>query len=107
MAELITSTRSSARRGARGLALRALLALGLAVFAAHPARAQDLSPINTFFTTLGTALTGATGRALGLVALAAVGIMFLFGRMTMGFAVSVTVGLVILFGAGTILSGFA
>ena len=84
----------------------------LAAFAATfllsgPAMAQDLSPINTFFTTLGTALTGATGRALGLVALAAVGIMFLFGRMNMAFAVSIVVGLVILFGAGTILSGFA
>ena len=37
-----------------------------------PAVAQDLSPIDTFFGTLGTALTGTTGRAIGLVALAAV-----------------------------------
>lgn len=72
-----------------------------------PAMAQDLSPINTFFATLGTALTGATGRAIGLVALAAIGILFLFGRMNMGFAVSICVGLVILFGAATILGGFA
>ena len=42
-----------------------------------------------------------------LVALAAVGILFLFGRMNMGFAVSICIGLVILFGAGTILGGFA
>ena len=61
----------------------------------------------TFFGTLGTALTGTTGRAIGLVALAAVGIMFLFGRMNMAFAVSICVGLVILFGAATILGGFA
>ena len=53
------------------------------------------------------ALTGTTGRAIGLVALAAVGVMFLFGRMNMGFAVSICVGLVILFGAATILGGFA
>jgi type IV secretory pathway VirB2 component (pilin) len=33
--------------------------------------------------------------------------MFLFGRMNMGFAVSICVGLVILFGAATILGGFA
>ena len=72
-----------------------------------PAMAQNLMPINTFFATLGAALTGATGRAIGLVALAAVGIMFLFGRMNMGFAVSICVGLVILFGAATILGGFA
>lgn len=84
-----------------------LAALAAALVVSGPAMAQDLSPINTFFTTLGTALTGATGRALGLVALAAVGIMFLFGRMNMAFAVSIVVGLVILFGAATILSGFA
>ncbi len=84
-----------------------LAALALGLLGAHPALAQDLSPINTFFTTLGTALTGATGRAIGLVALAAVGILFLFGRMNMGFAVSICVGLVVLFGAATILGGFA
>lgn len=82
----------------------AVVALALAC-ASTPALAQDLSPINTFFTTLGTALTGTTGRAIGLVALAAVGILFLMGRMNWGFAGSVVLGLVILFGAGTILSG--
>jgi type IV secretion system protein VirB2 len=75
--------------------------------AATPALAQDLSPVNTFFTTLGTALTGTTGRAIGLVALCAVGLMFLIGRMNWSFAASIALGLVILFGAGTILSGFA
>lgn len=86
------------------------LLLGLfavAVVVGSPAAAQDLSPIDTFFATLGAALTGTTGRAIGLVALAAVGVMFLFGRMNMGFAVSICVGLVILFGAATILGGFA
>lgn len=82
----------------------AAVALALAV-ASTPAFAQDLSPINTFFTTLGNALTGTTGRALGLVALAAVGIAFLMGRMNWGFAGSVVLGLVILYGSGTILSG--
>lgn len=115
MAKLTSFLRSSVRScvhsfalpRARRLAPRALIALGLAALIGGPALAQDLSPINTFFTTLGDALTGATGRALGLVALAAVGIMFLFGRMNMAFAVSICVGLVVLFGAATILSGFA
>ena len=85
-----------------------MLALVLvAAVVGGPAMAQDLSPIDSFFATLGAALTGTTGRAIGLVALAAVGIMFLFGRMNMGFAVSICVGLVILFGAATILGGFA
>ncbi|MBM9595048.1 TrbC/VirB2 family protein [Roseitranquillus sediminis] len=84
----------------------ALMALALAVLAT-PALAQDLSPVNTFFTTLGTALTGTTGRAIGLVALAGVGLMFLTGRMNWGFALSICLGLVILYGAGTILGGIA
>ena len=84
----------------------AVVAVALALVSiTTPAMAQDLSPLNNFFTTLGTALTGTTGRALGLVALAAVGIMFLMGRMNWMFAGSVVIGLVILFGAGTILSG--
>ncbi|KPB00690.1 membrane protein [Ahrensia marina] len=71
-----------------------------------PAAAQDLSPVTTMLTSIGTALTGPVGRALGLVALAAVGILFLTGRMNWLYAGSVVVGLVILFGAATILAGF-
>ena len=87
---------------------RPVLLLALAAVAAviaGPTVAQDLSPLNTFFTTLGNALSGPTGRAIGLVAICAVGIAFLFGRMNLGLAVSICVGLVILFGAATILSG--
>lgn len=85
---------------------RLVFAALVLVSAASPALAQDLSPVNTFFTTLGNALTGTTGRAIGLVALCAVGLMFLVGRMNWAFAASIAVGLVILYGAGTILSGF-
>jgi len=84
------------------------LAIGVSAAAiAAPALAQDLSPINAMFTTIGTALTGPLGRAIGLVALAAVGIAFFTGRMNWMFAGSVVLGLAMLFGAGTILAGFA
>ena len=76
------------------------------ILAASPAAAQDLSPLTTFFTTIGTALTTTLGRAIGLVALAAVGILFMTGRMNWQFAASIFIGLVILFGAATILAGF-
>ena len=84
----------------------AVLATFTSLFISTPALAQDLSPITTMLQTIGTALTGPVGRALGLVALAAVGILFLTGRMNWIFAGSVVVGLVILFGAATILAGF-
>ncbi|MDD9908695.1 MAG: TrbC/VirB2 family protein [Ahrensia sp.] len=84
--------------------------LGLTLIATllftSPAAAQDLSPITTMLQQIGTALTGPVGRALGLVALAAVGILFLTGRMNWLYAGSVVIGLVILFGAATILAGF-
>ena len=84
----------------------AVLAVIATVAFASPAAAQDLSPITTMLQSIGTALTGPVGRALGLVALAAVGILFLTGRMNWLYAGSVVVGLVILFGAATILAGF-
>ena len=68
--------------------------------------AQDFSPVNTFFQTVGTALTGTTGRAIGLVALAGLGLLFFTGRIPLAVALSIGLGLVILFGAATILSGF-
>ena len=80
--------------------------LGVGLVAASPALAQDLSPITTMLNSIGTALTGPVGRALGLVSLAAVGILFMMGRMNWMFAGSIVVGLVILFGASTILAGF-
>ncbi len=91
--------------------LKSYSKLGLLTFVAamafiSPAAAQDLSPITTMLTAIGTALTGPVGRALGLVALAAVGILFMMGRMNWLYAGSVIVGLVILFGSATILAGF-
>ena len=83
-----------------------LLAAIAVLFMVSPAAAQDLSPITNMLTAIGTALTTTLGRALGLVALAAVGILFLMGRMNWMYAASVVVGLVILFGAATILAGF-
>ncbi len=87
-----------------------LRTFGLALIATFlitsPASAQDLSPVTNMLTAIGTALTGPLGRAIGLIALAGVGILFLTGRMNWMYAGSVVVGLVILFGAATILAGF-
>ena len=85
-----------------------LVATGLAVLAVTttPALAQDLAPINTFFQNIGNALTGPTGRVIGLVALAGLGILFFTGRIPLMAALSVLLGLVVLYGAPTILGGF-
>ena len=88
----------------RPLALLSLVAVVLAVLI-NPAFAQDLSPVNTFFDTIGEALTGTTGRAIGLVAVAGAGILFLTGRIPLMAALSILLGLVILYGAAAILDG--
>lgn len=51
-------------------------------------------------------LTPCAGASNGLVALCAVGFLFMTGRMNWMFAGSILIGLVILFGAATILAGF-
>lgn len=81
-------------------------ALSASAFITTPALAQDLSPVTAMLTTIGTALVGPLGRAAGLVALAACGFAFMTGRMNWQLAGSIVIGLVILFGAATILAGF-
>ena len=85
--------------------LPVIAVMAIVVLGATPAFAQDLSPINQFFTTIGDALTGTLGRAIGLVAIAGVGILFLTGRIQLMAALSIVLGLVIVYGAAAILDG--
>lgn len=87
-------------------ARRVILVSMALVAAASPALAQDFSPIDNFFTTVGTALTTTTGRAIGLVIIAVIGFRFATGKLDFAYAASGALGLVIVFGAATILSGF-
>lgn len=84
----------------------ALVALVLAV-AASPTLAQDFSPVIGFFTTIGTAITGPLGRAVALLGVAFVGFMAMRGKFDWGIALNVGLGIIIVFGAATILAGFA
>ena len=89
-----------------GVLIRAMPIMLVVGFWVAPAFAQDLSPINDFFQTVGDALTGTTGRAIGLVAVAGLGVLFFTGRLQLMASLSIGLGLVILYGAATILSGF-
>jgi type IV secretion system protein VirB2 len=68
-----------------------------------PALAQDFAPITKMLTTITTALKGPAGKAIGTIAVCAVGISAFTGRMNWMFAISVLLGLVLLFGAATII----
>ncbi len=72
--------------------------------ATMPAFAQDFAPITTMLTNVTTALTGPAGKAIGTIAVCAVGISAFTGRMNWMFAISVLLGLVLLFGAATIIA---
>jgi len=90
----------------RGVMKPQILLTFLAVMIVTPALAQDLSPVTTMLDTVGTFLTGPFARSLGLIAIAAAGVLFMLGRMHWLFAGSVIIGIVIVLGAATILGGF-
>ena len=71
-----------------------------------PAAAQDLSPITTMINNVANALTGPVGIALGILALAIVGVTLAMGRLDFVRAGAVFLGLAILYGAAAIQAGF-
>ncbi len=90
----------------RKVAFLGTTTLATAAVMATPAAAQDFTPITTMLTTVGAALTGPVGRGIGLIAIMVVGYSGFTGRINWGFALSVVIGLVLVFGAAAILSGF-
>ena len=84
------------------------LLLGLLwVLSAHPALAQDLSPVSDMIDNLITALTGPIGRGLSVLALVGAGVMMFFGRLNWPVFVAIFVGVVLIFSAEAIVDGFA
>lgn len=71
-----------------------------------PAFAQDLSPIQTMLETVEAALTGPIGISVATLAVIGTGFMCMMGRLNWGWFVSVIIGIVLIFSAGTIVDGF-
>lgn len=85
-----------------------LTAMMLAVTAlAAPAAAQDLSPIQNMLESVEAALTGPIGISVATLAVIGTGFMCMMGRLNWGWFASVIIGIVLIFSAGTIVSGFA
>jgi type IV secretion system protein VirB2 len=98
---LLMPTRPMAKR----LALIAGTAAAVTAAATIPALSQDFSPVEAMLQKIVDSLTGTAGTAIGTIAVAAVGISAFTGRMNWMFAISVLIGLVLLFGAATIIAG--
>ncbi len=85
--------------------------LALALFAitfltVEPSFAQDFSAINGVLGKLVTAITGPIGTTIAAIGIIAIGFTFLSGRMDWMFAVSIIIGIAIIFGAATFAATF-
>jgi type IV secretion system protein VirB2 len=91
---------------------RSLSAAAIALFAMLPASAhaqaadpQGSGPIVAALSWLQGTLLGNVATAIAVMAVAAVGFMMLTGRMNWRFGATVIIGVFILFGAASIVSG--
>lgn len=67
----------------------------------NPSAAQEFSGIQTFLQSIVSAITGPIGVAVSAIAVIAIGFTFMTGRMDWTFAVSVIIGIAIVFGGAT------
>lgn len=68
---------------------------------ASPSAAQNFTGVTSFLEAIVLAITGPIGIAISALAIMAVGFSFMTGRMDWTFAVSIVIGIAIVFGAAT------
>jgi type IV secretion system protein VirB2 len=71
----------------------------------NPGAAQDFSGVTTFLEAIVDAITGPIGIACSALAVIAVGFSFMTGRMDWTFAVSIILGIAIVFGGASFVEG--
>ncbi|MBX4893716.1 TrbC/VirB2 family protein [Rhizobium lentis] len=79
--------------------------VGMVLLSSSPSAAQDFSGVTNFLEAIVEALTGPIGVAISALAVMAIGFAFMTGRMDWTFAVSIIIGIAIVFGAATFVSG--
>ncbi|WP_244608672.1 TrbC/VirB2 family protein [Bradyrhizobium algeriense] len=72
-----------------------------------PCAAQDFQGVTTFLDTIVKTITGPFGTAISALAVMAVGFSFMIGRMDWTFAVSVMMGIAIVFGGASFVKSLA
>ncbi|MCJ9670392.1 MULTISPECIES: TrbC/VirB2 family protein [unclassified Neorhizobium] len=83
-----------------------LFAVAIFIFMwAEPSLAQNFEGVNTFMNKLVGAITGPIGASVSAIAVIAIGFSFMTGRMDWTFAVSVVLGIAIVFGGAAFLNG--
>ena len=92
-----------------GYCLVAMVLIALVVLSGvlDPAAAQGFGKIQTVLDNIKDALTGAIGRTLAIIAVAMVGLGWIFGQIDLKRAGGVIVGIGIIFGAAEIVTMMA
>ncbi|MGO6747976.1 TrbC/VirB2 family protein [Rhizobium ruizarguesonis] len=86
--------------------LKLLFALTVfTVVATEPSFAQNFNGVNAFMSKIVSAITGPIGISISSIAVIAIGFSFMTGRMDWTFAVSVVLGIAIVFGGAAFLNG--
>ncbi len=83
------------------------MALSLLLFSSRPSLAQDFGGVETFLDAIVNAITGPIGISISAIAVIAVGFSFMTGRMDWTFAVSVILGIAIVFGGASFVQGLS
>lgn len=81
-----------------------LLLLTAVLWPLDPAWAQNLTPIATVATNIATALTGDFAVAVATIGLVGCGFLAMSGRMPWSAAIAVIAGIVLIFGAATLVT---
>ena len=81
------------------------IAAAVTLLFASPSAAQNFDGVATFLDEIVGAITGPIGIAVSALAVMAVGFSFMTGRMDWTFAVSIILGIGIVFGAASFVEG--
>ncbi|SEP30310.1 MULTISPECIES: TrbC/VirB2 family protein [Rhizobiaceae] len=79
--------------------------VAMVLLSSNPSAAQDFGGVTTFLETIVEAITGPIGIAISALAVIAVGFSFMTGRMDWTFAVSIIIGIAIVFGGASFVEG--
>jgi type IV secretion system protein VirB2 len=80
--------------------------LALVLVMTEPSYAQNFDGIQTTLDAIVQAITGPLGIAVATLAVVAVGVVFMMGRMDWMFAASIVLGIAVMFGAANFVAGF-
>ena len=95
------------RKTQEPLARTALLAISAFLLFAEPAWAQELAPLENFADFIVNFLTGNFARSAAIVAVAILGYLGFTGRLRWAIALSVGLGIILIFGAASIVDAIS